>query len=76
MGTLPGHGRDLYEGTRLMWALLSRRFRRWMLLVVGAPLAARVLHRVADGLESRYGRSTATKGLRSAAKMMPGRRRR
>ncbi|HSK97643.1 MAG TPA: hypothetical protein VK891_13570 [Euzebyales bacterium] len=59
-----------------MWALFSRRFRRWMLLVVGAPLLARVLHRAADGVEARYGRSTLTRGLRGAAGAVPGRRRR
>jgi hypothetical protein len=59
-----------------MWALLSRRFRRWMLLVVGAPLLARALHRVADIVEARFGRSTVTKGLRGAAGVIPGRRRR
>ena len=59
-----------------MWALLSRRFRRWMLLVIGAPLLARVLHRVADGVEARYGRSGLTRSLRGAASAMPGRRRR
>lgn len=58
-----------------MWALLSQRFRRWLLLVAGAPLLARGLHRVADGVEARYGRSTVTKGLRGAAKVIPGRRR-
>ena len=59
-----------------MWALLSRRFRRWVLLVVGAPLAARLLHRVADGVEARYGRSTVTNGMRGAADILPGKRRR
>ena len=63
-----------------MWAMLSRRFRRWLLLVVGAPLLARGLHRVADGVEVRYGQSTrartVTKGLRTAANAVPGRRRR
>lgn len=59
-----------------MWALLSRRFWRWVLLVVGAPLLARLLHRVADGVEGRYGRSAITSGLRGAAKVVPGRRRR
>ena len=59
-----------------MWALFSRRFRRWMLLVIGAPLLARVLHGVADRVEARYGRSGLTKGLRGAASVMPGRRRR
>lgn len=59
-----------------MWALLSRRFRRWMLLVVAAPLVARLLHRVADGVEGRYGRSAVTSGLRGAANVVPGRRRR
>jgi hypothetical protein len=55
---------------------MSRRFRRWVLLVVGAPLLARLLHRVADGVEGRYGRSAITSGLRGAAKVVPGRRRR
>ncbi|HSK89993.1 MAG TPA: hypothetical protein VK875_01645 [Euzebyales bacterium] len=59
-----------------MWALLSLRFRRWLLLVVGAPLAARLLHRVADGVESRYGRSGVSNGLRTVADLVPGRRRR
>jgi hypothetical protein len=59
-----------------MWALLSRRLRRWLLLVVGAPLLARALHRVADGVEARYGRTSVTKGLRTAANAVPGRRRR
>jgi len=59
-----------------MWALLSRRFRRWMLLVVGAPLLARLLHRVADGVEARYGRTAVSKGMRGVAGVLPGRRRR
>lgn len=59
-----------------MMALLSRRLRRWLLLVVGAPLLARALHRVADSIEARRGRSAVTKGLRGAAKVVPGRRRR
>lgn len=59
-----------------MWALLSRRFRRWVLLVVGAPIAARLLHRIADGVETRYGRSAVTSGLRGAANIVPQRRRR
>ncbi len=57
-------------------ALLSRRLRRWLLLVVGAPLLARALHGVADSIEARRGRSAVTKGLRGAAKVVPGRRRR
>jgi hypothetical protein len=70
-----GHGGAQAIGRLDMWALFSRRFRRWALLVIGAPLLARVLHRVADGVEARYGRSTVTKGLRGAAKAMPARRR-
>jgi hypothetical protein len=57
-------------------ALLSRRLRRWLLLIVGAPLLARALHGVADSIEARKGRSTVTKGLRGAAKLLPARRRR
>lgn len=59
-----------------MWALLSRRFRRWLLLVVGAPLAARGLHRAADVVETRWGRSTVTSGLRRLANLVPRRRHR
>lgn len=57
-------------------ALLSRRLRRWLLLIVGAPLLARALHGVADSIEARKGRSTVTRGLRGAAKLLPARRRR
>lgn len=57
-------------------ALLSRRLRRWLLLVIGAPLLARALHGFADSIEARRGRSPVTKGLRGAAKLMPGPRRR
>lgn len=57
-------------------ALLSRRLRRWLLLIVGAPLLARALHGIADSIEARKGRSTVTRGLRGAAKLLPARRRR
>jgi hypothetical protein len=55
-----------------MWAFLSRRLRRWVLIAVAAPLGARLLHSLADTVEERRGRSSLTKGLRGAAGMVPG----
>lgn len=59
-----------------MWTLLSSRFRRWLLLVVGAPLLARLLYSVADGIERRStGGSTIASLLRGTARVIPGNRR-
>jgi hypothetical protein len=55
-----------------MWALLSRRLRRWVLLAFALPLLARVLDRVADQVESRSGPTPVAKGLRGAARLLPG----
>ena len=55
-----------------MWALLSRRLRRWVLLVFALPLLARVLDRVADQVEGRSGPSLLTRALRGTARVLPG----
>ena len=47
-----------------MWAFLSRRLRRWVLLVVAVPLLGRALERVGGALEERRGESSLTRGLR------------
>lgn len=64
-----------------MWVLLSTRLRRWLLFVVGAPLLAKALHRLADFFEVRRGPSSRTAGLfRSSGDLVrkrpSGRRRR
>ena len=46
-----------------MWALLSTRLRRWLFFVVGLPLIARLLHRIADTVESRRGPSSRAVSL-------------
>jgi len=55
-----------------MWALLSRRLRRWVLLVFALPLLARGLDRVADQMEGRSGPSPLVRVLRGAARVLPG----
>ncbi|MBW3604676.1 MAG: hypothetical protein KY460_07150 [Actinobacteria bacterium] len=57
-------------------SFLTRRTRRLFLLAAGAPLAARGLHRLADAIEARRGRSMLTSAVRGLATLIPGRRRR
>ncbi|MDP8977396.1 MAG: hypothetical protein M3N17_02240 [Actinomycetota bacterium] len=56
-----------------MWAFLSRRFRRWLLLVVAVPLLGRALVRVGEVLEERRGETLVTRGLRGIGRRV-GRR--
>lgn len=49
-----------------MWAFLSRRFRLWLLLAVGAPLLAWASGRIADAVERRRGPNGFTRTLRHA----------
>jgi hypothetical protein len=64
----------------MMAALLSTRFRRWLLLAVGIPAAAWALERAGTSLERRRGTNRATRGLRSLSGWLratsPRRRRR
>ena len=67
-----------------MWFWITRRIRLWLLLAVGAPIAARVLATLRDTLERRSGGpTTVTRGLskaqdfiQSSARGPIGRRRR
>lgn len=64
-----------------MWALFSTRLRRWLLIVIGVPLVARLLHRLADVAEARRGPQSKTAStLRSSGDLVrrarPPRRRR
>ncbi len=47
-----------------MWLWLSRRFRLWLLLAVGAPLAGWALGKVADTIEARGGETPTSRRLR------------
>jgi formate hydrogenlyase subunit 4 len=46
-----------------MWALLSRRFRRWLLMVVAVPLLGALARRLADRIEQRHGPNVASRAL-------------
>ncbi len=45
-----------------MWAFLSRRFRRWVLLAVAVPLLGRALERAGGAIEERRGETSVTRG--------------
>jgi hypothetical protein len=46
-----------------MWALLSRRFRQWLLMVVAVPLLGAAARHLADRLERRRGPNPASRTL-------------
>jgi hypothetical protein len=46
-----------------MWALLSRRFRRWLLMVVAVPVIGALARRLAERLERKHGPTTTSKAL-------------
>jgi hypothetical protein len=54
---------------------IRRRLVRWTLLVVGLPLFALTLHRVADELEARRGASEAARRLHQAGSLVDRARR-
>lgn len=47
-----------------MWAFFSRRFRTWLFLALGAPIAGWLLGKAGDTLEARGGETSLTRGLR------------
>jgi hypothetical protein len=49
-----------------MWAFFSRRLRRWLVLVVGLPVAAWILDRLGGQIEQRWGPSRGSRMLRGA----------
>lgn len=60
-----------------MWALFSRRIRRWLFFVVGLPIIGWLLRSVADAVETRQGAdSRLAGGIRSASDLVGGGRRR
>jgi hypothetical protein len=44
--------------------LISKRFRRWLILLVVVPLASWLLARIADRMSEQRGESTVTRALR------------
>ncbi|WP_432561743.1 hypothetical protein [Kineococcus sp. SYSU DK003] len=46
-----------------MWVLLSGGLRRWLLLSLAAPVAARLLGAAGRRLQQRNGNSTTARGL-------------
>jgi hypothetical protein len=46
-----------------MWALLSRRFRMWLILAIGLPLLDWALGKVSDQIRAKKGDSRITKGI-------------
>lgn len=59
----------------MVWAFVSRRFRRWALFAVGVPVAAWTLDRIGEEIEERRGESSATQALRSAGQWLHGQER-
>ena len=53
-----------------MLAFLSARLRRWILLVVGLPIAAWALDRAGQTLERRRGSSRLSRALRGGSGML------
>lgn len=49
-----------------MWALLSTRFRTWLLLAVALPLLRAILHRLATRAQTRSPGTTGTRLLTRA----------
>jgi hypothetical protein len=48
-----------------MWFLISRRFRRWLIIALAVPLGSWLLAKLADRIGDRRGESAMTKALRA-----------
>jgi hypothetical protein len=48
-----------------MWAFLSRRFRQYLVLAIGAPIVAYLLDGVGRSMEKRRGPTRLTRSMRS-----------
>jgi hypothetical protein len=56
--------------------MLGKWGKRWLIVVIGLPVAAWLLDQVADTVEERKGRSDVTKGMHGAAEQLRRLRRR
>jgi hypothetical protein len=59
-----------------MWVLLSGGLRRWILVSVAVPVAAKLLGEAGRRLESRNGSTTLSRGLQSAGRLVSSREQR
>ncbi|MGH3460148.1 MAG: hypothetical protein ACRDP9_01620 [Kribbellaceae bacterium] len=46
-----------------MWVFLSRRFRLWLILVIGLPLLDWLLGKLSDTIRARKGEGRITRGI-------------
>jgi hypothetical protein len=46
-----------------MWVFLSRRFRLWLILMIGLPLLDWLLGKLSDTIRTRKGESRITRGI-------------
>jgi hypothetical protein len=53
-----------------MWAFLSARLRRWLLLAVAAPLLGLLLGRIGDVIEARRGPNTVSRLLQRGRSLL------
>jgi hypothetical protein len=58
-----------------MWAFLSARLRTWLIMVILAPLAGRLLGRIGDLIEGRRGPNTLSRLLHGVSSVLGGPRR-
>lgn len=58
-----------------MWLFLTRRLRMWLLLSVGAPLAAKLLQRLGTVLEAKNGPTSLSRALCKGGEFLDSRRR-
>lgn len=58
-----------------MWLFLTRRLRMWLLLSVGAPLAAKLLQRIGTALETKNGPTSLSRALCKGGEFLDSRRR-
>lgn len=58
-----------------MWALFSRHLRMWLLMAVGAPVAAWLLGRLGEAVERRRGPNAFSGAMRSARRFLERRSR-
>jgi hypothetical protein len=59
----------------VMWAFLSARLRRWVVLAVVVPLLGWVLGRIGDLIEARRGPNGVSRGLQKGRALLRGRSR-
>jgi hypothetical protein len=46
-----------------MWVFLSRRFRLWLILMIGLPLLDWLLGKLSDTIRTRKGEGRITRGI-------------